>query len=285
MLKRTVIFHHPQSEGAAVFAAQVGRELDRLGVESFIASAWEQAAEAHIESAGLIICIGGDGTVLRGARVTVPHAVPILGVNMGRLGFLTDMAPRDLFNHLERVVAEDWRLEERMMARAEVHNGPSEPVLTFHALNDIVVSRRLPGRPIYVETSIDGARVATYRCDGIIVATPTGSTGYCLSAGGPILAPTEHHLVVTPVSAHMSLGASLVLEEESVVELQATSESGAYLSIDGQEDVPVSTGVKVIVHASEHKTRFVRFSPPSSFYAELAARLEVQLSSVMNRRA
>jgi NAD+ kinase len=282
-LKQAVIFHHPQSEGAAAFAAQLSTELGRNGVTAVVADAWQPSAVAHIASAGLVICVGGDGTVLRAARVTVPHAVPILGVNMGRLGFLTDMSPRDVFNHFERILAEDWRVDERIMVRADFLDGPDSDRLQYHGLNDVVVSRRSPGRPIYVEVRIDGARLATYRCDGIIVATPTGSTGYSLSAGGPILSPNEHHLVVTPVSAHLALGRSLVLQPESEVELRVTSDHGAVLSVDGQEDVPVTSGAIVRVKTSEYLSRFVRFREPSSFYSDLAEKLEFQMSSTMNR--
>ena len=284
MLKRVVVFHHPQSEGAAVFAGQLARELERRHVRAVVADAWEEAPGAEIELADLIVCIGGDGTVLRAARLAVPHAVPILGVNMGRLGFLTDMSPRDLFNHIERVAAQDWRIEERLMVRCDVHDGPRPP-LVFHGLNDVVLSRDSPGRPIYVDVRIDRARVAVYRCDGIIVATPTGSTGYSLSAGGPILAPTEHHLLVTPIAAHLALGRSLVLQQDSVVDLRVTSDQGAILSIDGQDDLPVSGNVHVEVRQSAHVTRFVRFREPSSFYGDLAERLEFQLSSAMGQRA
>jgi len=283
MLKRVAVFHHPESEGAAAFARQFGSELERRHVTVLVADAWEQAATAHIELADLVVCIGGDGTVLRAARLTVPYAVPILGVNMGRLGFLTDMSPRDLFNHIERVVAQDWRVEERLMVRSDIHAGSEAESVTFHALNDIVISRQAPGRPIYVDVHIDRAELAVYRCDGIIVSTPTGSTGYSLSAGGPILAPSEHHLVLTPVAAHLALGRSLVLQPQSVVDLRVTSDQGGILSVDGQEDLVVSAGVRVEVRQSEHITRFARFREPSSFYGELAEKLEFQLSSVMGR--
>jgi NAD+ kinase len=121
MLTRAVILHHPQSEGAAAFARQVAEEFHRRNIESFVADAWQDPAKARIATAGLVVCVGGDGTVLRAARITIPHAVPILGVNMGRLGFLTDLSPRDLFNHFERVIEMDWRVEERLMVRGDVH--------------------------------------------------------------------------------------------------------------------------------------------------------------------
>lgn len=283
MITRATVFHHPQSEGAAALAAQVAREFERHRIRCDVADAWSPEGPALVAGADLLLCIGGDGTVLRAARVAIPNSVPILGINMGRLGFLTDLSPRDFFNLFERVVAQDWRLEDRIMVSATFSDGGGPR--HYDGLNDIVVSRNAPGRPIYVELRIDGARVATYRCDGMIVATPTGSTGYSLSAGGPILAPSEHHLLVTPVSAHLALGRSLVLQPDSSVELCVTSDHGAVLSVDGQEDVPMSSGTTVRVGISEHVTRFVRFREPASFYSELAERLEFQLSSVMNQRA
>lgn len=285
MLKRTVIFHHPASEGAAAASWRFASSMEARGVETFVCSAWDETADHQLETAGLLVAIGGDGTVLRAARVARGTTVPVLGVNMGNLGFLTEMNPEQLFDSLDRIAAEDWRIEQRMLVRGDVLERPDSSVMTYHGLNDIVISRRLPGRPINVALRVDGAHVANYRCDGIIVASPTGSTGYSLSAGGPILAPTERHLVVTPVSAHMALGRSLVLEESSEVELQATSDHGAILSVDGQEDVSVTSGVRVTVKVSEHELRFVRFRPPSTFYAELAEKLEFQLSSAMGNRA
>jgi NAD+ kinase len=268
---------------AAAFARQLSQELARRGVETFVADVWGDVDAAALAQAQLAVCIGGDGTVLRAARLMTPTGAPLLGVNMGRLGFLTDISPRDCFTHVERIVAMDWRIEERLMVRGDITDGGA-PV-TYHGLNDFVVSRRSPGRPIYVDVRVDSARLALYRCDGIIIATPTGSTGYSLSAGGPILAPTEHHLVLTPVSAHLSLGRSLVLQPESVVEMTITSDFGAIVSVDGQEDVPVNSDCQVTVRVSEHKTRFVRFREASSFYTDLAEKLEFQMSSPINQRA
>lgn len=284
MLKRAVVLHAPRSEGAAAFANQLSRELERAGVSSMVAEAWAVPPPKELETAQLVCCIGGDGTVLRAARVIASRGTPLLGINMGRLGFLTDMSPRDCFNHVERIVAEDWRIEERVMVRCDVVD-PAGRDTRAHGLNDVVVSRSSPGRPIYVDVRIDGAKLANYRCDGIIVATPTGSTGYSLSAGGPIMAPTEHHLVMTPVSAHLALARSIVLQPESVVDLEVTSDSGAIVSIDGQEELPVSSGVRVSVRQSDCVTRFVRFREPATFYSDLAERLEVQLSSAMGQGA
>jgi NAD+ kinase len=282
VLKSAVVLHAPKNEGAAAFATQLGRELERAGVKATVADAWAEPPLAALDEAELVACIGGDGTVLRAARIIVPRNIPLLGINMGRLGFLTDMSPRDCFQQVEKIIGkQNWRVEERVMVRCDITDSDGRDTRA-HGLNDIVVSRSSPGRPIYVDVRIDGARLANYRCDGIIVATPTGSTGYSLSAGGPILAPSEHHLVMTPVAAHLALARSLVLQPESIVELQVTSDSGAIVSIDGQEEVPVSSAVRVQVRQSEYVTRFVRFREPQTFYSDLAERLETQLSSAMS---
>jgi len=282
VLESAAILHHPHSEGAAAFARQLHHDFTRRGVKSKVADVWSPEAPSLVAGVGLIVCVGGDGTVLRAAQLAIPEGTPLLGINMGRLGFLTDMSPRDFYNHLERVLATDWRLEERLMVHAEVLNGQGK-VTEFDGLNDVFVSRRSPGRPVYIDLAVDHAHVAVYRCDGIIIATPTGSTGYSLSAGGPIMTPTEHHMVLTPVSAHLALGRSLVLQPTSEVELRITSENGAILSVDGQEDVTIETGTLVSIRVSDHVSRFARFGDPSSFYSDLAEKLEWQMSSAVSR--
>ena len=284
MLKAAVVFHHPESEGAIALAREVVREFERRSIPVEFGDAWAPGDWATpLSQAGIVICIGGDGTVLRAARLGTPYEVPLLGVNMGRLGFLTDMSPGELFSHFERIVAMDWRLEERVMVHGEISPTPADGLPEYDGLNDIVLSRRSPGRPIYVDVRIDGEALAIYRCDSIIVSTPTGSTGYSLSAGGPIMAPTEHHLVVTPVSAHLALGRSIVLPYSSVVELRVTSDHGAIVSVDGQDDLHVTSETVVTLGMSKHVTRFVRFDEPSSFFGRLAEKLEFQLSSAMNQ--
>lgn len=282
MLTTIAILHHPQNEGAVQFTRQMAEGFRSEGIDVRVSDVWHADAVTAVAGVGLIVCVGGDGSVLRGARLAMAEGAPILGVNMGRLGFLTDIGPEEVQQHLHDIHRQSWRLEERVMVAAVVEG---ERNGEHHGLNDVVVSRRAAGRPIYVELVIDGASMAVYRCDGMIIATPTGSTGYSLAAGGPILAPTEHHLVVTPVSAHLALSRSLVLQPDSEVLLRVSSDHGAVLSIDGQDDIPIESGTTVRAKISKHRTRFVRFRPPSSFYAELAQKLDIQFSSAVNHRA
>ena len=283
MLKRVLILRPEGVEPALLLAARIAASFEGAGVDVRVADVWGEAPADALDAASLIVCVGGDGTVLRASRLAAPRPLPILGVNMGRLGFLTNLNRDAFFDQFERILAGEWEVEERIMVAATVTEGEFAG-RSFRGLNDIVLSRRSPGRPIYVELAIDDERVALYRCDGMIVATPTGSTGYSLSAGGPILAPVERHLVVTPVSAHLAIGRSLVLEPTSTVTLSVRSGEGAILTVDGQEDIRLASGARVSLTVSEHVARFALLDPPSSFFGHLARRLEVQLSSAMNDR-
>jgi NAD+ kinase len=218
----------------------------------------------------LLICLGGDGTLLRAARSVIPHEVPILGVNMGRLGFLAELRAPDLLERLPAVVAGKCRVEQRAMLQANVPSWGA----TYHALNDVVVGRASVGRPVYVDVAIDGTRLAVHRCDALIVATATGSTAYSLSAGGPILHPESRDVVLTPVSSHLATARPLVLPPEADLHLTVSAEMPAMLSVDGQVDRTMTTGESVGVSLSPYVARFVRFSTPEEQYARLADRLD-----------
>lgn len=234
-------------------------------------SNWDDSAALEkIEGTDLIICLGGDGSMLWVARAMVPHAVPILGVNMGHLGFLAEIGPKDLMEMLPRVLRGEGRVEERAMLQAQVPAWGQ----TFHALNDVVVGRSTAGRPVYLDASVDGRRLALYRCDAVVVATPTGSTGYSLSAGGPILHPKSRDIVLTPVAPHLIPARPLVLPEDAVVDLVVSTEEGATVSIDGQVNRSLESGDAVSICRSPHVARFLRLSHPADYYSALAQRLQ-----------
>ncbi len=233
-------------------------------------SSWDDpAAKEKIEGTDLIICLGGDGSMLWAARAVVPHAVPIFGVNMGRLGFLAEIGPKELMEKLPRVLDGDGRIEERAMLQAQVPAWGQ----TFMALNDVVIGRSLAGRPVYLDVSVDGRRLAVYRSDAMIVATATGSTGYSLSAGGPILHAESRDIVLTPVAPHLAPARPLVLPRDAVVDLVVSTEEGATVSIDGQVNRALERGDSVSVCRSPHIACFLRLSEPSDYYRILAERL------------
>ena len=269
-MNRVGIFVHSRG-GAAVLLADRVRDLLRdRGSDVWQTSDWDDTAVAEsIPGTDLLVCLGGDGTMLRAARVIVPHSVPILGVNMGRLGFLTEVRPGDLMERLTDFLEGRCRIEDRAMLQAQVPSWGA----THHALNDVVVGRASIGRPLYVEVSIDGVRLAVHRCDAVIAATATGSTAYSLSAGGPILHPESRELLLTPVAPHLGSARPLVLAPDAVIDLTVTADKEAVVSVDGQVDRALASGDSVSVCRSAHIARFVRFSKPQDYYSVLAEKL------------
>ncbi|HEV8574461.1 MAG TPA: NAD(+)/NADH kinase [Dehalococcoidia bacterium] len=270
-MNKAGLFVHSRWDAAIRLADRVRALLsDRVG-EVWQTSDWDDSAVAEsIPGTDLLICLGGDGTVLRAARVIVPHPLPILGVNMGRLGFLTEVRPSELIERLADVLEGRYRIEERTMLQAQVPSWGA----THHALNDVVVGRASIGRPLYVEVSIDGVRLAVHRCDAVIAATATGSTAYSLSAGGPILHPESNELLLTPVAPHLGSARPLVLPPDAVIDLTVTADKEAVVSVDGQVDRTLASGDSVSVCRSAHTARFVRFSKPQDYYAVLAEKLD-----------
>ncbi len=225
----------------------------------------------------LIVTVGGDGTILRAARVAAPMGIPMLGINMGRLGFMTELQVHEALDKLPLYFEGDCWVEERNMlqARTVKNQTGSGPQIEgpFHALNDAVVARGAVSRVITVRATIDGADLTTFRADAVILSTATGSTGYNLAVGGPILAPTSRSLVLKPVAAHVGLSAGLVLDAATKIVLSLEGYQEAVLSIDGYVDYPLAPGDRVEVEQSQMKAKFLRANPPSQFYATLTRRL------------
>jgi len=270
-VKRVGIFVHPRWAAASHLAEEVQRFLAGRVDEVWKTFSYEDSTTPErVPGTDLMICLGGDGSMLWAARAVVPHPIPILGVNMGRLGFLAELRPQDLLARLPEVLEGRGRIEQRAMLQAQV---PAWG-LTFHALNDVVLGRQAAGRPVYVDVSIDGAHVALFRCDAVIVATATGSTAYSLSAGGPILSPESKEMVFAAVAPHITAARPLVLPSNAVVDLSVSTDIEAVVSVDGQVDRVLSSGDSVSVCQSPHVARFVRFSEPSDFYSTVAERLD-----------
>ncbi len=278
-MKKVGICYHPKLETAKALAEELRGVLPSQVEEVWVSSAWdEEAAREHVPGTDLLICVGGDGTVLRGARAVVPHTTLLLGVNMGRLGFLTELDQSEVFQRLPAIVAGAGHVEERAMLHVDVvlaggaiESGES---VRFHALNDVVVGREAFGRTVQVGVRVDGTLVADYRADGVIVATATGSTAYSQSLGGPILHPEAREFLLTPVAPHLSPMNPLVLQSSAVVDLVPAAGHPAVLSIDGESHREIASGQTVRVTLSAHVARFLRFGPPSRFYDLVARRLK-----------
>jgi NAD+ kinase len=230
-------------------------------------------SERRPESAGLVLSLGGDGTMLRSVQMLTGSGVPIIGVNIGLLGYLTEVEPPALIAALERwdagSEAGEWRIEERMMLDATLHrsgadrgnehrNDGGTPQM-WTALNEAVVEKQEAGHTVRLLVRIDGAPFTSYAADGLIIATPTGSTAYSLSARGPVVSPKHRALLLTPVSPHMLFDRSLVLDPDEEVEIEVVGGRVATLSIDGQSATSLTEGDTVVVRASASVARFVRF--------------------------
>lgn len=281
-MKHFLLLHHPKIPHSLTLAETWAKELEQLGAQTQVISAWaENEIIANAAQANLAITLGGDGTILRAARACAPVGLPILGINFGRVGFMSEWAP-DQFNARAVVDGTYW-VEERMMLHSICRrNGKS--IGDFEALNDVVVGRGKLARVIRLATYIDGDYLKTFVADGAIVATATGSTAYVFACGGPILAPDVKTLVLVPIAPYLSQLKSLVLPEGTRVFFRLETDHNAILTIDGQIDVELQNSDEILVQASKHIARFARFQPRTYFYSTLVDRLREREPEHSNHR-
>ncbi len=234
--------------------------------------AWESAADDRqrigqgCAGSDLVCVLGGDGTFLRAARGIGETGVPALGVNLGRVGFLAKVETAELERTLDRVEAGEFRLEERFRLAATIVRGDGSQE-THACLNEVVVARGPHVRMIQLEVEVSGSHLATYVADGVVVATPTGSTAYSFSAGGSILDPRLRNMIITPVAAYLSPLHSVVAGEDQVVRLALReAHDHALISIDGQDDLPIHPGDRVEVRALEAPLRLIEPEGSTPFY-------------------
>jgi NAD+ kinase len=226
-----------------------------------------------VASLDLLVTFGGDGTLLRGARMVAPHGVPVLGVNLGHLGFLTSLAPGELEEGLRAVAEGKVVVDERMVLEVRAEGADGAPHLSTIALNDAVLHRGGVARMIRLAVFAHGEEVGTYSADGIILATPTGSTAYSLSAGGPIVTPSVDCIVATPICPHTLAVRPLILSaaEKVTVEVLSPTEE-LILTIDGQQSAHLIPGDRLVVERAEQPLRLIRF-PGQTFFSTLRRKL------------
>ena len=224
-------------------------------------------------TADVLLVMGGDGTMLNAARLAGERSIPILGVNMGGLGFLTEVRLENLYPSLERVFANDFVLDERLMLRTHIRRH-EETVEQGEVLNDIVISKGTLARMIELKIAIQGRFVTNLRGDGLIVSSPTGSTAYSLSAGGPIIDPAVQSLILTPICPHTLTHRPLIVPGNAEIEVTLTSkDDGAMATLDGQVGVAMTQGDTVVIQTSAHRSRLIRF-PESNYYDVLREKLK-----------
>lgn len=271
--KRPVVVAHPKMPEAFAETALIIKFLREQGFEAPEGSIYDEKLRKRVEAGDfdLLIAIGGDGTMLRAGHLCAPCSVPILGINMGRLGFLIQVEREDWREMLGRLFKGEGWIEHRMMLSVE-HVSRDETLGRWQALNEVVVGRGLEMRPVRLEASVDGRVLTTFVCDGLIAATATGSTAYALAAGGPILPPDLRNILLVPIAPHLSVDRAVVLWEGSSVTISVKSEN-CVVSVDGQAPTDVDENDRVEVRAAEYAARFVRFGDPGYFYRNLNAHL------------
>lgn len=280
------ILAHPQRPRTVPVAEKIAASLEAKQIESWIYHEWtERSVQEDVQRADVVVAIGGDGAMLRAARVCAPHSVPVLGLNMGRLGFLTEIAtPDDWETSLQRLLDGEYRIEQRMMVRAAiVRNGR---VLTGdNALNEVVISGASAGTLIQLDAYIDGNWTTTYNADALIISTPTGSTAYALAVGGPILPPDLRNILVVPAASHLSMDRPIVLSEGSEVAVRPSkiNRSQPQVTLDGMRLALLEEDDILYVRSSSFHSRFVRFRDQTYFYRSLLDRLEPRVNRLAPR--
>jgi NAD+ kinase len=266
---------------ALEYAERVAGELRRRGLEV----CFDEATAAALHHSGasaaksqlgavsdFVITFGGDGTLLSVAR-NAPANVPVIGVNMGTLGFLTEIRVDEFPDVLERVLAGTFESEERVALDVTV-SGDGQADRTYRVLNDAAINKSALARIIEMKVSVQGQFVSTFRADGLIVATPTGSTAYNLSAGGPIIYPTMGAIVITPICPHMLTNRPLVLPDRFAIDISlVTQQQEVFLTLDGQEGMPVGERETVTVRKSSQTVQLVS-SPNKNYFDVLRTKLK-----------
>jgi NAD+ kinase len=245
-----------------------GPEIERERIEQQTGCAVEQVEPENIAArADLIIVLGGDGTMIATARLMGDAEVPVLGVNYGGLGYLAEFRIEEVYEALESILAGNYRLDERVMLAVELVRG-DQPVTRNRVLNDVVINKSALARIIEIEAYLNQQFVNSFRADGLIVSTPTGSTAYNLSAGGPVIFPSMNAVVITPICPFTLSNRPIVVPDDAVIELRLkTDQEDVALTLDGQVGFPLKVEDRVVIHKSQ--TTFNLVQPTNRNYFDV----------------
>lgn len=260
-MKRFGFAYNPTSTSALALRERALAWCSSQGMEAWMSEAADRATLLqHLPATDVLVVLGGDGTFLRAAWAVAQVDVPILGINGGRVGFLSKVEPDALETALQLVAADRFSLDPRMVIESRIlRTVAARPPDAVHvALNDAAIVRGSQARVLRLELSVDDSHVATYIADGIVVSSPTGSTGYSNSAGGPILDPTARNLVVTPIAAYLAAIRSIVVSPRHTITVRVVDAFDCLVSIDGQEDIPLQIGDAVQVRARDKPIHVVQ---------------------------
>jgi NAD+ kinase len=275
--RRIGFAYHPTKEAAVELRERGGGWCRMHGVDHWAAPAGDlEALVRELATTDLLVVLGGDGTFLRAAMAVAEVDVPIIGINLGKVGFLSKAEAHQLEDILAEAVAGSAREDPRMLLRARIlPGGRADGSPEFTALNDVVVARGSLARVCHLDVSIDASHLATFIADGLVISTPTGSTGYSFSAGGPILDPISRNLIVTPIAAYLSAIRSVVVSPKQTVRCRVVDAHEALVSVDGHEDRELAVGDVVEVRAAERPIRLLSPSGALPFWDLLREKVEL----------
>lgn len=272
-MKRIGILYHPKVAEAKPLAAEIEAWLGQHQVNTWQASSYDEARlNELVQDSALLVVLGGDGSLLRAARFASPRGVPVFGINLGRVGFLSEAQPNDWPEKLLRVVKGDFWIENRLMLSARVQRN-GRILHSFSVLNDVVVGRGRQARVVRFHLHVDGDLVTNYTADALIVATPTGSTAYSMAAGGPLLPPQLPNFVVVPVAPHLTFDRAIIFHEQAEIAITVQMDHHAYITPDGMDGILLEDGDVVLVTKSADSCQFARVESSGYFYRRLMGRL------------
>lgn len=271
--QRPVVTAYPRMPEAFIEAEAMSAYLKEKGMDAPFGSLYDEDLRKRVKNHefDMLIIAGGDGSVLRAGHLCAPLGLPILGVNLGRIGFLIQVDRNDWREYFDKLLTGEAWVENRMMLHAE-HSRAGDSQGKWLALNEVVVGRGQNLRPVRLSASVDGRHLTSYVTDGLIASTATGSTAYALAAGGPILPPELRNILLVPIAPHLSVDRAVVLAEGSMVSIRTRSEN-AVLSVDGQPSITLMEDDNVNIRAAEVTAQFVRFGDPGYFYRNLTAHM------------
>ena len=270
-----VVAAHPRLPDSLAVCPVIAEFLSNLGANVSYGILYDEQLKRRVldHEFDLMIALGGDGTMMRAGHLCAPLGLPVLGINLGHFGFLMEIQREDWRHYLPRLFEGNYRLEKRMMLRAEHWNGDQKND-SWDVINEVYVGRGGLVRPVKITACVDGYLLTSYIADGLIAATATGSTAYALAVGGPIMPPELRNILVIPVAPHLSVDRAIILPEGVAVTITVNTTHQAVLSVDGQSPVEMEDGDSVRVSAGDHSVSFVRFQDPGYFYRNLTSHME-----------
>ena len=276
-VKRIGFAYNPTIEAAVELSARAAGWCQMRDIDHWQAQSGDQEVLVReLASTDALVVLGGDGTFLRAVRAVAEVDVPILGINLGKVGFLSKAEAGELDQVLAKISDGRFTIDERMALEARIlPAGRVGGGTTHHALNDIVIARGALARVCRLDVAIGPSHLATFIADGLVVSSPTGSTGYSFSAGGPIVAPDSRNLIVTPIAAYLSTVRSVVVGPDQVIRCRIVDATEAIVSIDGREDVPVAVGDVVEVRALARSVRLVAPAGSQPFWDLFRRKVEL----------